>query len=109
MIYYVIRHKATGELMHQCKRGKGYSWWNPSNPQSKIPVFLNIPRLFESSKQAQRAISQWKANPNGRRSISQSYSGEFDDIVDFKDDGRKKDDLEIRPLFTRLGIFRLEK
>lgn len=39
-IYYVIRHKATGELMPELKRGRGYSWWNPALPMQLNPKKL---------------------------------------------------------------------
>lgn len=97
--FYLIRHKATQQIMPLTKRNRGYSWWNParidtveSRPQI---LFLDVPRLLKSEEQAKRCILQWFTYPNGRNSITQSYSGECDDIVDFKEDGRKKEDLEV--------------
>lgn len=94
--FYLIRHKATQQVMPQCIRGRGYSHWNPGSDEviSK-GLFLNVPRLLESKKQAERCISMWFTWPNGKRSSYQSYDGEWDDITDFKSDGRKKEDLEI--------------
>jgi hypothetical protein len=95
-IYYAIRHKATGELMPQAKRDRGYSHWNPSHPEHEFRQKLGVPRLIDTRRRAARCITMWVANPNGKRSGSQNnYTGEYDDIVDFKDDGRTSDDLEV--------------
>lgn len=95
-LYYAIRHKVTGELMPQAKRDRGYSHWNPSNIEHKFNQALGVPRLIDTRRRAFRCIVMWAANPNGIRSGSQnSYTGEWDDIVDFKGDGRTSDDLEI--------------
>lgn len=92
-IYYVIRHKASGEIMPQCIK-RGYSHWNPSTGQ--IPnTSLGVPRLIPSRRTANNVINRWVTFPNGERSSYQSYDGEWDDSVDFKEDGRKKEDLEV--------------
>ena len=97
MTYYVIRHKATGELMPQSRRDRGYSHWNPNNPEHEFGLRLGVPRLIDTRRRAVRCIYAWAANPNGRRSLSAPsyYTGEQDDIVDIKPDGRKAEDLEV--------------
>jgi hypothetical protein len=95
--FYFIRHKETKQIMPLAKRNRGYSHWNPSS-DGILPskMFLGVPRLLESKEQAKKCISLWFACQNGRRSMHQSsYTGEWDDIVDFKVDNRKKEDLEI--------------
>lgn len=95
-VLYGIRHKETSEFMPLMKRGRGYSHWNPSNLEAhKIYARLDIPRLLISRKQALKVISSWFAGQNGKHTSYQSYSGEWDDIVDFKSDNRKKEDLEV--------------
>lgn len=95
-ILYVIRHKESNTLMPLMKRGRGYSHWNPSNPNAhKITVELNIPRFLSSRKQAKRVIDMWFSWPNGKTSGYQSRDGEWDDTVDTKTDNRKKEDLEV--------------
>jgi len=98
MIYYVIRHKASGEFMPQLKRGRGYSHWNPSKEttiENLKKKLTGVPRLLPSRRVAHRCIVQWNACPNGKQSWHTSYDGdEFDDL-DIKPDGRSKDDLEI--------------
>lgn len=98
MIYYMIRHKATGEYMPELKRTRGYSFWNPA----KVDIVnvlgkkvLGVPRLFSSRRGAHYSIVQWNACPNGRMKGSQNYYGEWDEFMDIKPDGRSKDDLEI--------------
>lgn len=97
----MIRHKESGEFMPELKRTRGYSHWNPakvdtaSNFKKKL---VGTPRLFASRKNAHLSIAQWYALPNGRQSSYQSYDGEWDDILDSKEDGRSKDDLEIVPV-----------
>lgn len=93
--FFVIRHIASGALMPQAKRNRGYSHWNPAAVGKVFDVALDVPRLLRTRNSAARCIAQWAACPNGRHTSYQTYSGEYDDAVDFKDDGRKKDDLEV--------------
>lgn len=94
-VQYVIRHKRTGELMPQMKKGRGYSHWNPDNPK-EILANIFIPRLCRDRKHASRIISMWAANPNGRYYVGRmSYYGDEDCGVDIKPDNRQKSDLEI--------------
>jgi hypothetical protein len=95
MTFYCIRHIKSGELFPEVKTRGGYSHWNPDNPDMPIKIFKGVPRLFESSKRAKKCIVEWFACQNGRRSGYQTSSGEWDDIVDTKEDGRKKEDLEV--------------
>lgn len=89
MIYYGIRHKVSGKLMPQMKRGRGYSHWNPGNSNAHIVYAeLNIPRLLKSEKQANTVINCWFNMPNSRN----DYDG---DIKLGASDGRKKEDLEV--------------
>lgn len=95
MIYYMIRHKASGEFMPQGKRDRGYSHWNPST-EHEFKQALPIPRLIDTRRTAARVISMWAAMPNSRFHGSQnSYTGEWEDDIILKPDGRTKDDLEI--------------
>ena len=98
--FYLIRHIATQQVMPLCRRNRGYSWWNPNRKDDKESrpkvLFLEIPRLLKSEKQAKKVIAMWRAFPNGKHSFYQSsYDGEYNDSIDFKDDGRKKEDLEV--------------
>lgn len=96
MIYYAIRHIRTDELMPEVLTNGGYSHWNPDNPDMPLKIFTGCPRLFLSRRKAVKCIIQWFVNQNGRRSFMQhSYTGEYDDITEFKPDGRKKEDLEV--------------
>lgn len=97
MIYFLIRHKATGEYMPQLERGRGYSHWNPA-AIATTEVFrprklLGVPRLLPSRRVAARCIVQWDLNPNSYMGQKSGYDDDL--IVEFKDDGRKKEDLEI--------------
>lgn len=94
MIFYAIRHKATGELMPQGKKNRGYSHWNPSSPE-KFTEALPIPRLLATEKKAKGCITQWLAMPNAKQSYTISYEGHEDDSLVTKPDGRKKEDLEV--------------
>jgi hypothetical protein len=89
-IYYIIRHRATGEIMPQMKRGRGYTHWNPNNPNKDMGriVELCTPRLLTSAKQARRCIDAWAMLPNA----TNDYDG---DLKIGPDDGRKNEDLEI--------------
>lgn len=91
----VIRHKATGELMPLMRRGKGYSHWNPSNPDSKPSQRMHVPRVLKSRKQANACIHAWFNNPNARYGGYTNSYGEDDYDVITNDDGRKIEDLEI--------------
>lgn len=99
MIYYLIRHKATGEFMPQLERGRGYSHWNPARHKTEEHFgrrkLLGVPRLFATRGSAHRSIVQWNAVPNSYHGYR---SGPFnvDELeIKIEDDGRSKDDLEI--------------
>lgn len=94
MKFYLIRHKASNTLMPQARKNRGYSHWNPSTEHS-FEAALDVPRLMTSRKSAEACISQWVALPNGRQTSYTTYDGEWDDMVDFKEDGRTKNDLEV--------------
>lgn len=96
---FVIRHKASGELMPLMRRGKGYSHWNPGNQKYVIQAQTDTPRILLSKKQAQGVINQWNAIPNGKMHYSSPswYNPDGDESMDIKPDGRRKEDLEIVP------------
>jgi len=94
-IYYMIRHKASGEFMPELRR-TGYTHWNPST--NSIPsTITGCPRLISSRRKAARCIVQWANLPNAREHQYQSgmYGEDWDIEFKTKDDGRKKDDLEV--------------
>lgn len=97
--YYVIRHKATGQIMPLMKRGRGYSHWNPGNPKAPALTYaLTVPRMLTTPEQAERCIRQWACAPNKTEKIVHSFGtwhDEVDVIEDIKPDGRQKSDLEI--------------
>ena len=99
MVYYIIRHKSTGQIMPLMKRNRGYSHWNPSNkenPSYKIYSELKVPRILESLQSAKKVINGWKDYPNGKNSpMYDRESGYTEFDLHFKDDGRNKEDLEI--------------
>lgn len=97
MIYYMIRHKATGEFMPELKRTRGYSHWNPAKVNTLEHLnkkLLGTPRLFPHRKKAHGSIVQWNAVPNSYTRGNHA-DGEWDDYLITKFDGRTKDDLEI--------------
>lgn len=96
MIYYMIRHKASGDFMPQLK-GKGYTHWNPSSDNSISGRKLTgCPRLFATLRIARAVIVQWNSIPNAYNSYRSSFAlGDDQPILEGKPDGRKKDDLEI--------------
>lgn len=99
--YYVIRHKATGELMPQMKRGRGYSSWNPTSAD-KVYAITNVPRIIFGLRTAKRIVSLWNSIPNGNMSWAQNSDGGHQ-YLDIKPDGRKKEDLEIVPIQIAFG------
>jgi hypothetical protein len=98
MIYYMVRHKATGEFMPELKRTRGYSHWNPSKVDTVEHLgkkILGVPRLFPSRRKAHFSIVQWNACPNSYARGKQSWDGDYDEDININPDGRTKDDLEI--------------
>lgn len=100
MIYYMIRHKATGEFMPELRKSRGYSHWNPNKIPTELQFgkkkLLGVPRLFPHRQKAHRAIVQWNALPNARIEYGRSdWDGEEEVGIKCKPDGRSKDDLEI--------------
>lgn len=94
--FYCIRHIKSNRIMPEVKTRGGYSHWNPDNPDAPISMFFDSPRLFETKERAKRSIVQWFVCQNGRRHFSQNnYTGEFEDDIIYKEDGRKKEDLEV--------------
>ncbi len=98
-VFWGIRHCASKELMPQARKNRGYSHWNPTTG-ARFKQALDVPRLLTNRISAKRCIAQWLANPNGRHSSRQTYSGEWDDIVGTKPDGRTATDLEIVQLMV---------
>lgn len=94
--FYVIRHKETRKLMPQMKR-RGYTHWNPGKSKEKLSGELPVPRLFVNLKSANAAVTQWIALPNAEYRGYVTHLGEDDYDISTKDDGRKKEDLEIIP------------
>jgi hypothetical protein len=94
MTFYAIRHKASGALMPQGDRKRGYSHWNPGAADHVFKNATQVPRLLVSETSARRCIAQWAALPNARLHGHQTYDGEWDYGVEGKDDGRTKADLE---------------
>lgn len=93
---YLIRHRATKQLMPQTKHNKGYSHWNPSTGQNILKQETDSPRIFTSLSGAKRAIIGWASNPNARMSQSYSNYGEWiEGEMITKDDGRNRSDLEL--------------
>lgn len=102
MIYYMIRHIATKEFMPELERGRGYSHWNPAvEPTEKRfrpRKLTGCPRLFPSRASAVRSVNAWFNYPNAYVTMrrSSSHLGDDDDLdYDVKEDGRKKEDLEV--------------
>jgi len=100
MIYYMVRHKATGEFMPELRRGRGYTHWNPGKYETATHLgrkkLIGVPRLFPSRKSAIGTITQWNALPNayaGFRSSGPFGSDEYE--TNTTNDGRSKDDLEV--------------
>jgi len=99
MIYYMIRHKATGEFMPELRRGRGYSHWNPAKVDTASHFgrrkLIGTPRLFSSRGSAYRAIVQWNALPNSYNGYRAGPFGSDEYETQIKPDGRSKDDLEV--------------
>lgn len=101
MIYYLIRHIATGEYMPQLERGRGYSHWNPAAART-VDIFrprklIGVPRLLPSRRTAAHCIANWNAYPNSYTGYKSTgiFDGDAPDLITGKDDGRKKEDLEV--------------
>lgn len=94
---YLIRHVPSQKLMPQLRRGKGYSHWNPSVSNEKLAAELPQPRIFMNIQAAKQAVAQWFAMPNAEMREYTTLHGEGDYGICFKEDGRKKEDLEIIP------------
>lgn len=56
--YYLIRDKRNGTYMPEVQKGRGYSYWSPSDDNC-LSNAKNTPRLFESRQKAQNAINTW--------------------------------------------------
>ncbi len=50
---YVIRQKSTGKMMPEIYWKKGYTHTEPESP------YIAVPRLFQSTAGASRALGQW--------------------------------------------------
>lgn len=94
MIYWVIRHKATGELMPQMAKDRGYTNWNPNTNKSPRQA-LGVPRLFDKLRSANISAKRWASMPNAHnRYYTSSYGEDVDGIIT-RDDGRKLEDIEV--------------
>lgn len=94
--FFIIRHKATNQVMPQAKRNRGYTHWNPGNTEADEFVgALPTPRLLETKKQAEKCVSQWVSLPNAEMYWRQTAIDNEVQDVRTKPDGRTKNDLEI--------------
>lgn len=94
MILYAIRHVKSKIFMPLMRKGRGYSHWNPDKnptPTAALPII----RFFVSEKAAKLAARSWFNFPNARISGHQTHSGDWDEDLSWKDDGRSLDDLEV--------------
>src|SRR6185312_2529534 len=90
LVYFVIRHKETKQLMPSFKRGSGHTHWNPS-VDKEVKGMLQTPRLFKTDTSAKKAIGMWAALPN----LILSFNVDLNKGYERVDDGRKKEDLEV--------------
>ena len=100
---YALRHVATGQIMPQMKRGRGYSHWNPAKVLAEtLYSATNIPRLLTSLKQARKCRQLWSQYPNAATTKYETAmygGGKVGDMLT-KSDGRKLDDLEIVAVYV---------
>lgn len=90
-VLYLIRHKATGEIMPSYRGGRGYSHWNPN---STVVVAAEVTgwRLLKDAKQANKIIKIWSTQPNIYRNYDNNSEKE---TLQIRNDGRKEEDLEV--------------
>lgn len=77
------------------RRGKGYSHWNPGIEGNIVDAAEDIPRIFPTKIRAKRAITAWVVFANSSYKGYTNHLGEDDYDIQSKDDGRKKEDLEV--------------
>lgn len=87
-VLYAIRHKPTGAyLPMRWESRRGYSHDEP------IPGA--VPRLFKNEKAAKAALKAWLAG-TWTRHVSQTYYGEYDEILETKPvESRKAEEMEV--------------
>ena len=85
--------------MPELERGRGYSHWNPAKVNTAENFtrrkLVGTPRLFPNRGSAARSIVQWNAVPNSYNGYRQGPFGSDEPEIQIKDDGRKKEDLEV--------------
>ncbi|MEY2653414.1 MAG: hypothetical protein RLZZ524_441 [Pseudomonadota bacterium] len=85
----------------------GWSYWDPSTPDSQAAHPLSPPRLFVTLRSAQNARSAWAQGHHKREAWSgYDWEGVPDggDTHVVLDVGRKPDDLEIVPATLQVGV-----
>jgi hypothetical protein len=87
-VLYAIRHKPTGAyLPMRWESRRGYSHDEPT-PGA-------VPRLFKNEKAAKAALKAWLQG-TWERSISQSYDGDYDEVLSTTPQpSRHEDEMEI--------------
>ncbi len=98
VIKYAVRHKATGKFMPDSSTGKGWSFWNPDSPTGGMEIAVKDSiRLFNSSKGADNARVTW-ARGEAHHKETGIGTLDYEERLEYKDVGRKKDMLEVVPM-----------
>ena len=91
---YALRHVVSGTLMPEMRSGRGYSHWNPAEPNGAPANALPVPRFLATRRAAINARGQWA---RGVVTVSKGNDrdGDYWEEFDVVDTGRKVSDLEI--------------
>jgi hypothetical protein len=97
MKVFALKHVATGELMPEMKRGKGYCHWSPGVLGMQADQALPTPRLFSAPSKARLARGQWV---RGIVEWKERKGDGWDSLISdmrqvVRDVGRKTDDLQV--------------
>ncbi len=97
-IYYVIRHKESGEYMPSKMyrtTNRGHSFWLYKD--NADPPYDPTPRIFRSKNSASIAVTMWAKGISKRVVVDEDEFGLVYG-VEYRDCGRKRTDLEIIPV-----------
>jgi len=95
--FFVIRHKASGQILSQTWM-KGASHWEPPYKTQ------DSPRLFHSKRAAQSFVSQWARGAVIKRFKPGGIFGHEEEIyLEYEHRGRHESQLEIVSITYTLG------
>lgn len=103
MHFHAIRHKPTGQLMPARitrSASRGWTHWNPNRPHAEQS---RAPRLFDTERAANNAVTQWLKGPVVWKHYGDPIDGDVKLVHQIKP-WRRAEDVEVVPVDVEVPL-----